>query len=55
MATRKRATQPAASAPVSDAAIVHKATQLASQDAALKQKKVWAKSLRDLAQLAAAD
>ena len=29
--------------------------KLASQDAALKQKKVWAKSLRDLAELAAAD
>ena len=29
--------------------------KLASQDAALKQKKVWAKSLRDLALLAAAD
>ena len=29
--------------------------KLASQDAALKQKKVWAKSLRDLAELAAVD
>jgi len=29
--------------------------KLASQDAALKQKKVWTKSLRDLAELAAAD
>jgi len=125
MATRKRATQPAASAPVSEAAIaartgrtwaewvvtldgagardlshtaiadlVHgrfgvddwwaqsvtvgyerltgkranlqkadgfaaqitvQQEKLASQDAALKQKRVWAKSLRDLAELAAAD
>src|SRR5688500_17067016 len=125
MATRKRATQPAASAPVSEAAIaartgrtwaewvvtldgagardlshtaiadlVHgrfggddwwaqsvtvgyerltgkranlqkadgfaaqitvQQEKLASQDAALKQKRVWAKSLRDLAELAAGD
>jgi hypothetical protein len=125
MATRKRATQPAASAPVSEAAIaartgrtwaewvvtldgagardlshtaiadlVHgrfgvddwwaqsvtvgyerltgkranlqkadgfaaqitvQQEKLASQDAALKQKRVWAKSLRDLAESAAAD
>jgi hypothetical protein len=69
MATRKRATQPAASAPVSDAAIAARTGRTwaewvdgaGARDlshtaiAALKQKKVWAKSLRDLAELAAAD